>query len=56
MEYINFRRISLLSVGDKIYALILVDRVRKVTEGLIDDEEGRFRAERWCVDKGFTLK
>ena len=40
----------------KIYAGILVDRVRKVTEGLIDDVQGGFRAGRGCVDQIFTLK
>ena len=45
----------MLSVGGKIHAGILVDRVRRVTEGLIDDEQGGFRAERGCVDK-ITLK
>ena len=30
----------------KIYVGILVDRVDKVTEGLIDDEQGGIRAER----------
>ena len=33
----NYRRISLLSVVGKIYAGILVDRVRSVTGGLIED-------------------
>ena len=40
----------------KIYAGILVDRVRRVTGGLIDDEQGGFRVERRCVDQFFTLK
>ena len=40
----------------KIYAEILVDRVPRVTEGLIDDEQGGFRAESGCVDQIFTLK
>ena len=40
----------------KINAGILVDRVRKVTEGLIDDVQGGFRAGRGCVDQIFTLK
>ena len=38
-EY-NYRGISLLSVIGKIYAGILVDRVHKVTEGLIENEQG----------------
>ena len=41
---------------EKIYAEILVDRARKVTEGFIDEEEGVFRAGRECVDQIFTLK
>ena len=36
----SYRGISLLSVVGKIYARILVDRVRTVTGGLIDDEQG----------------
>ena len=35
---------------------IVVDRVRKVTKGLIDDEQGDFRAGMGCVDQIFTLK
>ena len=34
----NYRSISLLSMVGKIYAGILVDRVCRVTGGLIDDE------------------
>ena len=40
----------------KIYAEILVDRVRRVTGGLVDDEQGSFRAGTRCVDHIFTLK
>ena len=46
----------MLSVVRKIYARILIDRVCKVTRGLIDDEQGVFRAGRGCVDQIFTLK
>ena len=35
----------------KIHAGVLVDKLRKVTEGLIDDEQGGFRAGRGCVDQ-----
>ena len=34
----------------KIYAGILEDRVRRVTGGLIDDEQWDFIAGRGCVD------
>ena len=46
----NYIRISLLSVVGKIYAEILVDRVRSMTGGLIEDEKGGFRAGKVCVD------
>ena len=38
------------------YAGILVDKIRIVTGGLIDDEQGGFRVRRGCVDQIFTLK
>ena len=41
---------------EKISTGILVDRVCIVTEGLIGDEQGGFRAGRGCVDQIFTLK
>ena len=40
----------------KIYAEIFVERVCRVTVGLIDDKQGGFRAEKKCVDQIFTLK
>ena len=46
-ECSNYRDITL---EGKIYAGILVDRVRKMTEGLIDDVQRGFRAGRGCVD------
>ena len=48
--------ISLLSLVRKIYAGVIVDRVRKVTEDLIDDEQGGFRLGRERVDQIFILK
>ena len=46
----------MINVVGKIYARILVDRVRRMTLGLIDDEQGGFRAWRRCVDQISTLK
>ena len=31
-------------------------KVRRVTEGLIGEEQGAFRSGRGCVDQNFTLK
>ena len=52
----NYRGISLLSMVRKIYAGILVNRVCRVTWGLIDDEQRGFRKGRGCIDQIFTLK
>ena len=46
----------MLSVVGKIYEVILLDSVHKVTEGLTDDERGGFRARSGCVDQIFTQK
>ena len=46
----------MLSVVGKIYAVILVDGVRKVTQGLIDKQQGEYGAGSGCVDQIFTLK
>ena len=50
----NYRGMSLLNVVGNIYADILVDRVRSVTGGSIDDEQRGFRAGRGYVDQIFT--
>ena len=39
----------------KIYIGILLDRVRRVSEGLTDDEQGGFRSGKGCVGQIFTL-
>ena len=52
----NYRDISCLSLVGKICAVILVDRIYRVTGSLIDDEQGNFRAGREYVDQIFTLK
>ena len=46
----------MLSLVGKIYAGIRVYRARKVTKGLIEDEQRAFRAGKRCVDQIFTLK
>ena len=50
-----YRGIRLLSVDGKIYVGILLDRVHRVTGGLIDDEPGGFNSGMGCVDQIFTL-
>ena len=51
----HYRGISLLMWVKKIYAGILVDRVCRVTGGLIDDEQVGFREGRGYVDQIFIL-
>ena len=52
----NYKGLSLLSVAGKIYAGVIVDKVRRVIEGLTDDEQGGFRAGRECLVQIFTIK
>ena len=40
----------------KIYAGVLVERVRRVTGDLIDDEQMGFISGRVCIDQIFPLK
>ena len=56
IECKNYRSITLLSVVGKIYIGVLVDRIRIVTGGLIDDKQGGFRVRRGYVDQICILK
>ena len=47
----NYRGISLLSVVGKIYARIVSDRSKVLTNALVMDEQGGFRAGRGCIDQ-----
>ena len=47
----NYRGISLLYVVGKIYAGILVFIIRRVTGGLVDDEQRGFREGKGCEDQ-----
>ena len=52
----NYRGISLLSVVGKIYARVVCDRLRLLTDVLLTDEQGGFRVRRVCVDKIFAVR
>ena len=54
-EYINYRRIRLLSMVGKIYAEILIGRVHRVNGGLVDDEQGGFKEGRGLSDHHVVL-
>ena len=52
----NYRGISLLSIAGKVYGKIVIERVQKITESSISEEQGGFRKGRGCVDQIFSLR
>ena len=56
LECSNYRGISLLSVIGKMYARVLNDRIKLMTEGKVMDEQGGFRAGRSCNDQIFAVR
>ncbi len=52
----NYRGISLLSVPRKIYGRILNERMMKITDKSVGDEQGGFWEGKGCVDKNFAVK
>ncbi len=52
----NYRGISLLSVPGKIYERILNERMMKITDKSVGDEQGGSRKGRGSVDQIFALK
>ena len=56
LECTNYRGISLLSVVGKVFARVLNDRVKGLTEESVMDEQGGFRSGRGCIDQVFAVK
>ncbi len=52
----NYRGISLLSVPGKIYGRILNERMMKITDKGVGDEQGGFQKGRGCVNQIFAMK
>ncbi len=52
----DYRSISLLSVPGKIYGRILNERMMKITDNSVGDEQGGFRKGRGCIDQIFAVK
>ena len=52
----NYRGINLLCAAYKIYAKIINNRLSKIAETLISEEQTGFRKGRSCIDNVFTLK
>ena len=52
----NYRGISLLSIPGKVFAKILNDRVRCLTEKRLLKEQAGFRSGRGCIDQIFIIR
>lgn len=49
----NYRGINLISIVEKLYARILIERVGNVTESSIWDVQAEFRKGMECADQIF---
>ncbi len=52
----NYRDISLLSVPGKIYGRVINERLMKITDKNVGDEQGGFWKGRGCIDQIFAVK
>ena len=52
----NYRGISLLSIPGKVFASILNNRVRMVTEDKVMEEQAGFRRGRGCAEQIFVMR
>ena len=52
----NYRGISLLNAGYKIYTKIITNRLKPISESVLSEEQNGFRVGRSCIDNVFTVK
>ena len=52
----NYRGISLLNSGYKIYTKIITQLFKTILEAILLEEHNGFRTGRSCIDKVFTIK
>ncbi len=52
----SYRDISLLSVPVKVYEKVITERVQRLTEEKISEEQGGFRKRSGCVDQIFSFR
>ncbi len=52
----SYRGINLLSVPGNLYGKVIRERVQRLTEEKISEEQGGFRKERGCVDRIFSFR
>jgi len=55
-DCLNYRGISLLNSGYKIYGKIITQRFKTVSEAILLEEQNGFRIGRSCIDNVFTIK
>jgi len=55
-ECSNYRGISLLNSGYKIYAKIITQHFKTILEYILFEEQNGFRTGRSCIDNVFTIK
>jgi hypothetical protein len=55
-ECCNYRGISLVFVGSKLFSKIIIFRLRDAVEKVLREEQCDFRKGRRCVDQIFTLR
>ena len=55
-ECSNYRGISLLNSGYKIYAKIITQHSKTISEAILLEEKNGFRIGRSCIDNVFTIK
>ena len=52
----NYRGITLLNSGYKIYAKIITQGFKTISEAILLEEQNGFRIGRSCIDNVFTIK
>ncbi len=46
----------MLSIPGKVYGEVIIERVQRLTEEELSEEQGGFRKGRGCVDQIFSLR
>jgi len=52
----NYRGISLLNSGYKIYGKVITQRFKTLSEAILPEEQNGFRIGITCIDNVFTIK
>ena len=55
-ECVNYRGISLVSLGSKVFSMMILVRLRDAAERVLREEQRGFRRCRGCVDQTFILR